>query len=299
MIGLLLGLAVAAAQPSTLVTIAPTHRLIEGVTTDGKNVWVSSVLDRQLLRCITSCTRLATLPKSLHPMAIAWDAKRKQLWVAADCPELPGVDKCERGALVALDRRGNVRTRIAPSLGAFHPGDVSASSAGDVFVSDSQNGAVFRLTPSGSALIAIVVPGVGKSAQGSALDAAGKRLIVADYSQGIAAIDLETGTRTLLTREDGRPVRGIDGMLRCGARYYAIYNGASPGMLIRFTVDGERIPFEPVIEGAPLADPTQLTTDGKRLLIVADAGWEGALKGTDRTDPAPILALDLPAPCEN
>ena len=299
MIGLLLGLAATTAQLSTVVTIDPVHRLIEGVATDGANIWVSSVLDRQVLRCSTNCSRFATLPAGLHPMAIAWDTKRKLLWVAADCPELPAVTKCERGALIALDRRGSVKTRIAPSLGSFHPGDVSASASGEVIVSDGQNGAVFRLTPSGSALSAIVVPGVGKSGQGSALDSAGSRLIVADYGQGVAAVDLSTGSRALLKRDDGRPVRGIDGMVRCGASFYAIYNGAPPGMLIRFTVDGERIAFEPIAEGAPLVDPTQLAIDGKRLLIVANAGWEGAIKGVERTDPAPILALDLPAPCEN
>lgn len=297
MIAGLLGLAAAVAQPSIVFTVPPAHRLIEGVATDGRTIWVSSVLDRQVLQCRKTCTPFATLPAGLHPMGMAWDGRRKQLWVAADCPELPGVTKCERGALLALDRRGTVRTRIAPASGAFHPGDVSAS--GEVFASDSQNGAIYRLGASGRALVPVVPPGVAKSGQGSALDAAGKRLIVADYSQGIAAVDLATGARTLLKRDDGRPVRGIDGLVRCGADYYGIYNGAPPGMLLRFTIAGERIAFEELVKDGPLADPTQLTTDGKRLLMVGNAGWEAASKGAERTDPAPILAMDLPTPCKN
>src|SRR4030095_8338497 len=106
-----------------------------------------------------------------------------------------------------------------------------------------------------------------------------------DYDQGVAAVDLSTGSRALLKRDDGRPVRGIDGMVRCGGSFYAIYNGTPPGMLMRFTCDGERIAFEPIAEGAPLVDPTQLAIDGKRLLIVANAGWEGAIEGGGRNAP--------------
>ena len=184
---------------------------------------------------------------------MAWDRKRQRLWVAADCPELPGIAKCDRGALLALDKAGRVRSQIAPN-GPFHVGDVSAA-GGKVFVSDSSNGAVYRLR--GNSLMPLMKPGIGKSAQGTALDASGKRLILADYSQGVSAVDFSSGARTILKREDDRPLRGVDGMLRCGKNYYAIYNGAPPGRLIRFTVKGDRIQFETLIEGGVLADPTQ------------------------------------------
>ena len=203
----------AALQPQTVVTVDPRHRLIEGVASDGKRIWVSSLIDRQILVCGRHCSTLATLPMGLHPFAIAWDAQRKRLWVAADCPPgVPFIRACESGALLAFDPRGRLRARIGPSAGTFHPGDVSASS-GQVFVSDSQNGAVYRLTPNGQVLSVIVPPGVGKSAQGSALDHASNRIVVADYSQGVTSIDLGTGARTLLPRENGKPLRGIDGVI--------------------------------------------------------------------------------------
>ena len=124
------------------------------------------------------------LPKGLHPFGIAWDDERNRLWVAADCPPgVRGITACERGALMALDRQGRVVTRIAPWVRTFHPGDVSASN-GQLFVSDSQNGMVFRLTASGRAIMAVVLPGVGKSAQGTALDPTGTQLVVADYGPG-------------------------------------------------------------------------------------------------------------------
>jgi hypothetical protein len=291
-------LAAAAVQPQTVVTVDPSHRLIEGVASDGQTVWLSSLIDRQILACTRTCKTLATLPEGIHPFAIAWDSSRARLWVAADCPPGVGFIKaCERGALMAFDARGKLRTRISPPLGTFHPGDVSASE-GRVFVSDSQNGMVYRLTGKGNALIALVAPGAGKSAQGSAYDKANNRLIVADYSQGITAIDLATNQRTLLLRDNGRPLRGIDGLTRCGGGFLGVYNGQSPGQLIAFTIDGGKLKLRDPVEDYQTDDPTQVASDGKRLLVVPNAGWEGAMKGeTTRAAGAPIHAFPLAAVC--
>ncbi len=285
-----------AAAPATVLTVDPSHRLIEGVASDGKTIWLSSLINRQILQCRKRCTTIATLPEGLHPFAIAWDRNRQRLWVAADCPPgVPFITACERGALIAFDRQGKVRTRISPFVGQFHPGDVSASN-GEVFVSDSQNGMVFRLVSNDRAIMAVVLPGIGKSAQGTALDAGGSQLVVADYSQGIGITGLATFKRQLLPRPDGKPLRGIDGLARCGSNYYGLYNGASPGRLISFTIEGAGITVtDPDIQ---LPDPTQIAFDGKRLLVVADSGWEQAMKGVPRATGAPIVAIPLGKDCK-
>jgi hypothetical protein len=281
-----------------VLTIDPRHRLVEGIASDGKTIWISSVLDRQILACKSTCRTLARLPVPLHPFAIAWDSTRQRLWVAADCP--PGVSvikPCERGALIALSPGGRVLTRIATATGSFHPGDISASPGG-VFVSDSQNGAVYQLAKSGYSLTAVIARGIGKSAQGTALDEAGEKLLVADYSQGVGVVDLATGARTLLARQDGKPLRGIDGMVRCGPVYYGIYNGSAPGILASITPGATGLTLDqPLPERLP--DPTQVAYDGKRLLIVADSGWATIDKpGFVRTAGAPIIAIPLGPDCK-
>ena len=299
MIGLLALAAVAAVQPQTVLTIDPRHRLVEGVASDGATIWVSSILDRQVLACRATCRTIATLPAPLDPFAIAWDSTRKRLWVAADCPPgVPAIKSCERGAVMALSSAGRILTRIATASGAFHPGDVSASPSG-VFVSDSQNGAVYRLAESGYSLTPIIAPGVGKSGQGTAIDAEGRKLLVADYSQGVGAVDLTTRQRTILPRSNGKPLRGIDGLVRCGSIYYGIYNGESPGMLIAIRpVEGGLTIDQPLGEDGSLADPTQVAFDGKRLLIVADSGWATLDKpGFKRETGASILAISLKDDC--
>lgn len=294
----LLAAALLAAQPQAILTVDPGHRLVEGVASDGATIWLSSLIDRQILACRETCSTLATLPPGLHPFAISWDSKRKQLWVAAGCPPgVPFIADCERGALIALDTRGRIRTLAVPLSGPFHPGDVSAAN-GEVFVSDSQNGSVYRLSPNGRTLLTLVAPGVGKSGQGSAVSADGKTLVVADYSQGMTSIDLKTGARTLLPRQDGKPLRGVDGLARCGNIYFGIYNGAAPGRLLTIRMRPGGVEYGELVDGLALPDPTQLAFDGKRLLVVANSGWELAMKGTARTEGTPVLAIPLGKDCK-
>lgn len=291
--------AAATLQAQPILTIDPKHRIIEGVASDGTTIWVSSLVDRKILSCTpASCRTLVTLPAGLHPFAIAWDFKRDRLWVAADCPTgVSFIKACERGALLAYGKDGKLKTRIASASGAFHPGDVSAVAAG-VYVSDSQSGAVYQLTKSGQALEPIVPAGVGKSAQGSALDLDGRTLIVADYGKGIAAVDLVDGTRTLLPRAEDKPLRGIDGLVRCGNTYYGIYNGSAPGTLVSIQREGHRITIGEPLGNVTLPDPTQLALAGQRLLLVGDSGWATIdKKDFTRTAGTPIYAIDLPGDC--
>lgn len=289
--------AAAALQPEPILTIDPRHRLVEGVASDGSTIFVSSVLDRQILACRTTCRTLAILPPGLHPFGLAWDATRKRLWVAADCPQgVPGIKPCNSGALVGLTAGGRLMTRISPLSGSFHPGDVSASAKG-VFVSDSQSGAVYGFGRSGYSLVPLIRPGVGKSAQGTAVSEDGKRLLVSDFALGIATVDLSTRNRTLLPRPDGKPLRGVDGLAVCGSIYYGIYNGTAPGALLAITPGEGGLTMEQPLGDASLSDPTQIASDGKRLLLVIGSGWGDIDKQPTRETGAEIVAVPIKPDC--
>lgn len=270
-------LAALAAAPQPLFQVSPEHRLLEGVASDGRTIWVSSVIDRTILQCGSSCRRFTKLPPGLHPLGMAWDSSRRRLWIAADCLPFPNFPKCDSGALIALDRRGRVTERLVPSGGAFHSGDVSAD-RGNVFVGDAYNGAIYWLKPGQRRLTTLVPPGVGKSAQGSALDQSGSTLIAADYGQGVASIDLATGKRTLLTQSDGTTLRGVDGLVRCGNGYVGVFNGAEPNRLLLFRISGTRIDVDTIYSGPEAPAPTQVTVARGGLVLAADASWDKALK---------------------
>jgi len=293
----LAALAAAATQPQVVATVDPRHRLVEGVATDGRTIFVSSVIDGIIVACDRTCRDWAKLPQGLHPLGITWDGTRGGLWVAADCPDIPGVAKCDRGALVLFNGAGRLRGTISPRQGPFHPGDVSVSRSG-VFVSDSQNGLVWSLLVGRRGLRAVNRPGDGKSAQGTALAPSGTAVIVADYSRGIGSIDLKTTETTWLPRQDGRPLRGVDGLVRCGDGYIGVYNGETPGQILTIRVRPNGIEYGQLVKDLTLPDPTQIAFDGKRLLAVTDSGWAAIGKaGGPRRTGAHIVAIPLSREC--
>ena len=136
------GRGAAAAQPQTVLTIDPRHRLVEGVASDGKTIWVSSILDRQVLACRKTCRTLATLPA---PAASVRDRLGSRARAAVGRGRLPARRSGDQGLRARrADRARSARADRDPHRARrsanFHPGDVSASEGG-VFVSDSQNGA--------------------------------------------------------------------------------------------------------------------------------------------------------------
>lgn len=278
--------------PQIVFTVPAEHRLIEGIASDGRTIWLSSVLDRAILERKGDGFRTIALPADgQYPLGIAWDGRRRWLWIATDCPDLPGVAKCAQGALVAIDRAGKVRAQatIAP---AFHPGDVSAS-GGRIFVSDSQTGAVYHWNRATKTLDPIVPVGVGHSAQESVR--VGNQLFVADYRFGIARIDLATKARTLLPLPDGAPLNGVDGLTRAGGWFVGVRNGAKTPAIVAFKTDERQVSEAKVLaRGGVMKDPTQITVSGDHLLLIGEAGWDAVASGSARTGPTPILTLPLP-----
>lgn len=297
---LLLLLAAGSADPAVVLTIPAEHRLIEGVATDGATIWTSSVVDRKILASRDGRLTVLALPDGVGaPLGIAWDAGRRRLWIAANCPELPELKGCTGAALLAIDASGAVKARLRPAgEGKFTPGDVSVWQD-QVFVSDSGNGAVWRCRGDCTALEPVIAPRTGRaSAQGSAVYDEGRRLLVADYALGLISVDLATGGETRILMEDGNPLRGVDGLVRTGDSFVAVRNPAVPGRVFGFRVAGDRIAdLRVVVEGGAIVDPTQIAVDGQRLLLVADSQWSAHLPRTDGSTPppqkpTPIVAIE-------
>jgi len=290
--------AAAVAQAKMVAVVPREHRIVEGIATNGLAIWVSSVLDRQILQCASTCRPIVTLPEGLNPLGIAWDWSRDLIWVAADCPNVPGIPKCTRGALLAVTPAGKIVWRLAPAA-EFHPGDVSVSLHA-VFVSDSGNGLVYGLLPRRQGLRPINRAGDGTSAQGTSLTPDGAHVVVADYARGIGRIDMRTGVTTWLPRDDGKPLKSIDGLVRCGDRYFGIYNGTTPGRLFSIAVGARAISAHEIPAVGALPHPTQIAFDGKRLLAVANSGWEGVAKpDTQRKEATRIIEIPLPGGCNS
>lgn len=280
----------AAASPTIAYTIDPKHRIVEGVASDGRALFVSSILDRTVIVCRKTCDREFQLIGPAVPLGISWDPKRKLLWVAMHCPKLPGLAPCS-GEVQGVTATGKLRYRIWPAAD-FSPGDVTASD-GRLFVSDSANGKVYFADPEADRWIELVTNGERKSAQGMALDGQGL-LIAADYSKGISRIDPQTAVRTMLPRAGDKPLRGIDGMVAAKGRVFAIYNGQSPGALLELVADPSGLKFSQISGDEDLPDPTQVAVSGESLFAVADSGWATIETREKRDKGATILKFVIP-----
>jgi hypothetical protein len=298
----LLAAAAAPAQPAatTVLTVPASHRLIEGIASDGETIWLSSVVDREILewRPHHSLRVRHMPPDTARPLGLAYDAKRRWLWIATDCPEIAAADICTGGGLIALDRNGRLVARLVPPTSAAHFGDVSVAD-GVVHVADSSNGAVYRCRDACTALETVIPPGIGRSAQGSAMFGGAGYVLVVDYSAGLATVD-RTGTRTLLPREDGRPLRGVDGLARSGAWFVGIQNSQVPGVVFAFRLSADRqhvTDLRGLGGDTVFPEPTQIAVAGRKIYVVADAQWS-AYDKSNAQRPAqhatPVIVMPAP-----
>lgn len=277
----LIGLLAQDAPPVTFATIPAEHRLIEGVASDGDTIWVSSVLGRRIVALRKGRFTAYPLPKGDGaPLGITWDARRQWLWIAANCPADLKMPDCTGAALLAMDRRGRIRARLAPQ-GSFTPGDVSIWQD-KVFVSDSRNGAVYRCEEACAALMPLIEPREKGSAQGSAAYDHGRKLLVADYGLGLISVDLGSGAETQVLLADGNRLRGVDGLVADGDSFLAVRNASVPGKVWRFRItEGRVADMQVAAAGGAIVDPTQIARAGGRILIVGDSQWSAHLPGKD------------------
>jgi outer membrane protein assembly factor BamB len=232
--------------------------------------------------------------------ALGVDSARGSLWATtAALPIAAGYSPADSGrsALIEYDlRTGARRARfVAPDSGAHVLGDLVVGSSGAVYVSDGLGGGVYALAPRGDSLRVLVPRGTFSSPQTPALSSDGATLFVPDYSVGIAAVDIASGSVTWLTHSDSLALVGIDGMYRVGQELIAVQNGLEPNRIMRLTLDP---PMRRVVRAVAVArgpgapSLTHATVSGGWLYLIAKSGWERA--ADDGTMTAAASATDAP-----
>ena len=222
------------------------------------------------------------------------DARRRLLWVTTDALAFQvGYDSADagRGAVVAyhLDTGRQVRRIDAPRDTAHFLGDLAVSPTGEVYVSDNVTRAVYVVRPGADSLEVVVAPGVLANPQGPALAPDGRRLFVADYLLGIAAVDLVTRRVEWLPQPADVATNGIDGLYVAGRSLIGVQNGTAPSRVIRFAMDERfsRILGWEVLEQNPqLDEPTHGVVVGDTFHFIANSGDDRARGATVRDDPA-------------
>jgi hypothetical protein len=141
-----------------------------------------------------------------------------------------------------------------------------------------------------------------RSPGGLALSAGGAFLYVADWTVGLAVVDVRTGALQWLAAPAGATTLGIDGLRRHGNSLVAIQNGVQPARVQRFDLgpDGHTLAAAETLERAraDYDEPTLGALVGPELWYVANSHWprfaeDGSLPAGTTLDPTLVLRLPL------
>jgi hypothetical protein len=286
---------------STVAFEAPERDLlVEGIAYDpaSKAFFLSSVRQSKIVRRDADgrWTRIDAFPTTAgSPLGLALDASRRRLWIAAAGLPHGGApaDRLNRGGALAIDvASGKIAVAPSPLEEGKTANDVVVAGDGGAFYSDPGAKAVVRVAANGSRSTLVAGNGL-RSPGGLALSADGKLLYVADWTNGLAVVEVASGALAWIRPPKGATTLGIDGLLREGDSLIAIQNGVNPPRIARFALaaDGRSLASGTTLERAVGAwdEPTLgVVVDGE-LHYVATSQWASyGEDGKPTGDPASL-----------
>lgn len=299
-------------KSSPSMTIPGKQLILEGLAYDpvGKVVFASSVRERKIFRIDAAGTTSLLADRSAGLWSVfgmTVDSKRRILWVATGAvPQTDGFTAADAGksAVVGFDlKTGKAVHRLEPADGKSHTlGDVTLAPNGDLYVSDSDGGALF-VARAGAATLDVLVPaGELLSPQGLALSPDGARLLVADYALGLCAVDLATRKVTRVPTPESVCLLGVDGVSSYGRDLLVIQNGVRPHRVarVRMSAGFDAVEQLEVLEvGNPVFDePTLGVVIDGWFHFIANSQWskinaKGEMAPVDQFRDTTVLKIKL------
>jgi sugar lactone lactonase YvrE len=302
------------AKSSVAATLAQDDFYPEGMSHDSAHgVWyVASVRHRKVTRVTRSGAADDFVKEGQDSLwavlGVRADPASATLWVTtAAIPQMVGYVQADSGrsGIVAFDlATGRLKARylLPPSAPGHLLGDLVVAPNGDVYATDSQDPAIWRILKGSDRVQEFLRHPLFRSLQGPAVHPSGRTLYVADYSYGVLAVDLNTREVRALPTPPRTTALGIDGMVWYDGGLIGVQNGVSPARIVRLALDpdGRRITAIDLLDRHGLAtEPTIGTVWGKRFFYVANSQWDeyddlGRLKPGAKLEPPHILELKLP-----
>jgi DNA-binding beta-propeller fold protein YncE len=271
----------------------------EGVAYDpgGKRLLIGDMAGREILAVdLNGRVRPFATGLSLRPLGMK--VREGRLWVAATnafWDERP--PQAEIWVFDVATRR-RVAVHRHPEAKSFN--DLDFSPAGDLYVTDSAGGSVFRLKAGDAAMERLLPPGALSYPNGVAVSGDGRSVYVAQ-GLGPTRIDPITLEYKLLAKPEDLATIGIDGLYWREGALIAVQNAGDAPRLLRLPLDaeGRRITNHEVLEagGPHLTSPSTATFAADRLYVIANAQVR-RLRGDGSIEPslAPVVVLETPAP---
>jgi hypothetical protein len=217
--------------------------------------------------------------------AISVDVIRARLWLSTVAgPVSPPFRAADQGRSAVLRVNLNSRAqeqRYELQDGLAHAfGDMALGPKGELYVSDGVGGGVYCIgTAPRAAMATRVSPGALRSPQTPVPLPDGKRLLIADYSRGIAISNLQSPKGvSWLHHGPELAVYGIDGLYLYGQTLIAIQNGTVPERLLFMRLDPsftQILDWHIALARAPgLGDPTHGVVRENRFEFISNSGWD-------------------------
>lgn len=312
-----------AGRGTTLHLLADTTLFAEGIDADARSgiVYVTSIRHRTVFAVHPDgrvrdlgLAREAWMP-ALFGVRVSGDGA--SLWVTGAPQPVAGDSAAGRRAVLVQVRiaDGAILARHHfPADGRGHiPGDLAIVHEGcgatpgprpdcAILVSDSDAPVLWVLRRGAATFEAITHPAF-RNLQGIAVEPGGHRAVVADWSHGLFAVDLDARTAHRLADRAGTTVLGLDGLLWAADGVVGVQNGVEPARLVHVTLDAARtrvtglrvLHRDPALAPAP----SIVTRLGDTLVYVANGQWDAWDARGARvpgTTLAPTRLVAVPAP---
>jgi hypothetical protein len=284
-------------------TIPAEALLVESVARDPKTGWLyaTTVVSRDLWvkRGDTPWEPIA-IDGAGSLSGIAWDVNSGLFWIASGNFEQTPGGKAQSALLGFDPKTGTVERRLYAN-GSSALGDVAVGIDGTVYVSDPEQGIIHYAPPRGSALRALVGPGVFRSPQGMVAIPYTDLLIVSDYRYGLAVLDTENGRVRRITGGGGYFLDGIDALQLDGKSLLAVQNGHNPKRILRIDMNRDWLGIAriAVLESgvSGWTEPVGGTLDKDDFLYVGTGQWDRFGEGgavLEGANPGPTEIRSLP-----
>lgn len=215
---------------STIAYVIPEKALVpEGTTYDPqtRNLYVGSINKRKIVEIAPNGEIRDFLPSKQDGIwaviGIKVDAKRRHLWAASAGLNSPIVmidwakeDEWQTGVFKYDLESGKLLKKYALPVEGKPQflNDLAISASGDVYVTDTQAHAVYKISHETDAIELLVRPDPNRRRgyNGIAITPDDRHLFLA-HATGIDLMDLKTGTTAALAYPDGMSLGGVDGLL--------------------------------------------------------------------------------------
>lgn len=287
----------------------------EGIAYDPRtgSFFLGSIYKRKIVR-IDKAGKAADFSKPedglWDVLGMKVDPARRTLWVCSAAGASAGEQDGSSGLFRYDLTTGRLVSRhLLPGKPQPHLlNDVALGRNGEVFVTDSKAGGLYRLRPGQEQLEVFLEPGTLIYPNGVALSPDAKKLFVADFAKGLSIVDVASRQVRPLPHPERVNVAGIDGLYyfqggRHGGSLVAVQNSAGTERIVRFRLRPglDAIESEEILESRnPLfVIPTTGTLAGGSLVYIANSQLEslddqGRLKPGAKLEEPVILMLPLP-----